>query len=76
MVGLQVNAIKPGSMFEEMGLKNGDVITELNGIAIDSPEQSAKILAEFAGATEFSAVVETGEQVRQIEFSMPAEAEE
>ena len=58
MVGMQVNAIKGGSLFEEIGLEDGDVITELNGIAIDSPEQSAKLLREFSDAQEFRMVIE------------------
>jgi general secretion pathway protein C len=58
MVGMQVNAIKGGSLFEEIGLQDGDVITELNGISIDSPEQSAKLLREFSDAQEFRMVVE------------------
>jgi general secretion pathway protein C len=57
MVGVQLNAIKPGSMFEQIGIKNGDVIKELNGIKIDSPEQSAKILLEFVDAKSFEVVV-------------------
>jgi general secretion pathway protein C len=50
MVGLQINAIKPGSFFEEVGIQSGDVITKLNGISIESPQESAKILAEFSQA--------------------------
>ena len=61
MVGVQLNAIKPGSLFEQIGIKNGDVITELNGIKIDSPEQSAKILLEFVDAKSFDVVVENAQ---------------
>ncbi len=50
MVGLQVNAIKPGSFFEEIGIQSGDVITKLNDIPIDSPQESARTLAEFSKA--------------------------
>ena len=57
MVGLQINSIKPGSLFEEIGLKNGDVITEFNGIQIDSPDESVKILQEFAEADEYNVMV-------------------
>jgi general secretion pathway protein C len=57
MVGLQVNAIKPGSLFQEIGLQDGDLITQFNGIAIDSPDQSAKIFQELANASEFNVVV-------------------
>jgi general secretion pathway protein C len=48
MVGLQVNGIKPGSVLEEVGLEDGDVITQVNGIAITSPEESARVLQELA----------------------------
>jgi general secretion pathway protein C len=58
MVGLQINAIKPGSFFEEVGIQSGDVVTKLNGVAIDSPQESAKILAEFSQADQFTIEVE------------------
>jgi len=57
MVGLQVNGIQPGSVFEGLGLREGDVITQFNGIVINSPEESAKILQEFANSQEFNVVV-------------------
>lgn len=58
MVGLQVNAIKPGSLFEDIGIENGDVITKLNGISIDNPQESAKVLTEFSSAENFTVDVE------------------
>jgi general secretion pathway protein C len=57
MVGLQVNGIKPGSLFQEIGLQEGDVITQFNGISINSPDQSARIFSELANAAEFNVVV-------------------
>ena len=53
MVGLQVNGIKPGSLFQEIGLQEGDVITQFNGIAINSPDQSAQ---DLPGARERSGI--------------------
>lgn len=58
MVGVQVSSIKPGGLFEKMGLQDGDVITELNGVRIDSPEQSAKILLEFTKSDSFTVQVD------------------
>jgi general secretion pathway protein C len=58
MVGLQINAIKPGSLFEEIGIQSGDVITKLNGITIDNPQESAKVLTEFSEAETFTVDVE------------------
>jgi type II secretion system protein C len=71
MVGVQLNAIKPGSLFEKAGFQNGDVIRELNGIKIDSPEQSAKILLEFVDAKEFSVQVQNAQGVENRTFTVP-----
>ena len=60
MVGVQVNAIQPGGMFEELGFSEGDVITKLNDIEINSPEESARVLAEFSENTEFTVELDDG----------------
>ena len=52
MTGLQVNAIKAGSLVEEAGLENGDVIITANGIAINSPQASAEAFEEMGDADE------------------------
>ncbi|MBW2290290.1 MAG: hypothetical protein JRG80_14460 [Deltaproteobacteria bacterium] len=71
MVGLQINAIKPGSLFEEIGIESGDVITKLNGITIDNPQESAKVLTEFAEADSFTVDVERGDGSSDtLEFSI------
>ena len=69
MVGVQVNAIKPGSLFESIGFKNGCVIKELNGIKIDSPEQSAKILLEFVDAKRFDIVVDECQGTQNLSYT-------
>jgi general secretion pathway protein C len=72
MVGVQVSAIKPGSLFEKMGIKDGDTITALNGIRIDSPEQSAKILVELTSAETFTIDVTNADGGTEThDFSMP-----
>ena len=71
MVGLQINAIKPGSLFEEIGIQSGDVITKLNGITIDNPQESAKVLTEFSAADSFTVDVERGDGSSDtLEFSI------
>ena len=74
MVGVQLNSIKSQSLFSEMGLQDGDVITQMNGISINSPEQSAKLLQEFAEADEFTVQLTSANgQTRTIEFELPDE---
>jgi general secretion pathway protein C len=71
MVGVQVSAIKPGGLFERMGVQEGDVITELNGIPIDSPEQSAKILLELTRSAAFTVKVEGASGPRTLDVDLP-----
>lgn len=52
MVGLEVSVIQAGSLFEEIGLENGDVITEFNGVPVDSQAKIAKVLQEMFDAGE------------------------
>ncbi len=71
MVGLQINAIKPGSLFEQIGIQSGDVITKLNGITIDNPQESAKVLTEFSEAESFTVDVQRGDGSSDtLEFSI------
>ncbi len=66
MVGLELRAIKPGSLFERIGLKNNDVIIEFNGQPIESTQDTAKILAEFSQADEVDVVLQGGRSLHFI----------
>jgi general secretion pathway protein C len=57
MVGVQLNAIQAGSLFEQIGVRNGDTITELNGIQITSQQDSANVLRQLTESTEFNVTV-------------------
>ena len=59
-VGVQLNAIKPGSIFEQIGIQNGDVITEFNGIEVTNQQESAAVLRELTQAKRFDVVVDRG----------------
>jgi type II secretory pathway component PulC len=57
MVGIQLNNVKAGSLFEEAGIRDGDVITQFNGIQIDNPQASAQVLRELTEADRFEVSV-------------------
>ena len=44
MVGIQVSKIEAGSLFEEVGLQDGDTITAVNGEPIDNPAASKGLI--------------------------------
>jgi general secretion pathway protein C len=50
MVGFTVSNIEPGSLYERAGLHEGDLITEVNGVALNDPQQGARFVMEFAQA--------------------------
>lgn len=41
--GYKVFAIKPDSLYQKIGLQNGDVIHSINGVKIDSPEKALQL---------------------------------
>ena len=70
MHGLKVRSIKPGSVFEQVGIENDDVIVEFNGVAIDGPEQMARVMKDLGSSDELNFVLEGG---RRLNFVVPRE---
>jgi type II secretion system protein C len=62
MQGMKVDAIKADSVFEKVGLLNGDVITEVNGIVMDRLEATSAIFDEFATAEQISVAATRGSE--------------
>ena len=71
MVGVQLSSIKPGSLFEEIGIQNGDTVTQVNGITVTSPQDSAALLKELTSASEFQVnVMGADGQTRSLTYSI------
>ena len=49
-VGFRLYAIKPGSLFSKIGLKNGDILQRINGMDINSPEKALEIYTKLRDA--------------------------
>lgn len=71
MVGIQLNDIESGSLYEKIGLSDGDVITSLNDIKIDNASASAKILTEFTEAEAFTVTLEGGGTIEVTPEDLP-----
>jgi general secretion pathway protein C len=71
MVGVQLNAIKAGSLFEDIGIQNGDIITQFNGIQITSQQDSAQVLRELTQAQQFEVSVKGSDgEERQLTYEL------
>ena len=53
-LGFRVFNIRSGSLFERMGLKNGDVIQSVNGTTLDDPSRALALLDEVQSADEIT----------------------
>jgi len=66
--------VKPGkdkSLFEEAGLKNGDLAVELNGIDLTDTQQAFTLMKEFPTMTDMTLSVERGGQLHELYLSIP-----
>lgn len=52
--GYQVKAIDKGSLYEKLGLKNHDIIQEINGEPLDSMEKVMSLFKKFRNEREFT----------------------
>ena len=48
--GLMVYGIRPNSIFRQIGLRNGDIIKDINGTPIVSAEDASSLFTEIEGA--------------------------
>ena len=71
IVGLQIHDPKPGSIFEKVGIQNGEGITQVNGVRIDSAEESRTVMTEFAQGREWTVQVEGPSGTRTLSLSLP-----
>ncbi|MFK7897584.1 MAG: type II secretion system protein N [Myxococcota bacterium] len=60
MLGMKVDAIKADSLFEKVGLEDGDIITEVNGIVVDRVEATSAIFDELSTADALNIVTSRG----------------
>ena len=49
--GISITGIKPNAIFRKMRLRNGDVISGVNGNSIDSVEDALKVFEELSSGT-------------------------
>ena len=74
MIGIRFERIHPESTFARIGLRNGDIVTECNGISVRDSTSSAAVLQEFARAPLLRLIVlDTTGGERLIEVEVPRE---
>lgn len=69
MVGVQLNAIRPGSLFSQVGIQDGDTVTQVNGVTVSTPEDGQRLLQEFSSGGALRVTVRGRDgQLRELEY--------
>ncbi len=68
--GVILTGIKPNSIFRRMGLRNGDVITAVDGDAIESPESAARLYENLRTANQLSLDLKRRGREKKIEYKI------
>ena len=66
-VGFQIKRIRSGSIFQRLGLRSGDVITEVNGEDVTNAEQAIRLMSLFRNSREVNLSLER--RKKQYQFS-------
>lgn len=66
--GLRFTQIKPNSIFHKMGIKNGDVITSVNGNTIESQNDALKLYQSLQSSTNVKLQLKRRGRMKTIEY--------
>lgn len=61
LIGVQLEGIREGGVYDRFGLRNGDVVTGINGISLADSAAAAKVMAQFVASDELNVSVERGD---------------
>jgi general secretion pathway protein C len=58
--GIKVFGVRAGSAFDRIGLQSGDLLADVNGMSLDTPDKLLEIYAKLATANNVSVTVRRG----------------
>ena len=68
--GISITAIKPNTVFRKMRLRNGDIITGVNGTPIETVEDAMKIFSDLRSASELQVEIKRRGQKRVLNYKI------
>lgn len=68
--GYRISTRKRDPVFKDLNIKSGDIITEVNGIAIDTPQKGIQILQQLRNATQVDVTIKRKGQLIQLSHSL------
>lgn len=68
--GFSIFSIKPGSVYEKLGIRNGDIIMRVNGVDLDSPAKALEFYGTIASASEITLDLERGGSKKTVNYTV------
>jgi len=68
--GISVTGIKPNTVFRKMRLRNGDIITGVNGSPIETVEDAMKVFGDLRSASELQVEIKRRGQKRVLNYKI------
>jgi general secretion pathway protein C len=69
-VGFRVFAIKPGSVFEKIGLQNGDVVNRVNGVELTDPTKAISLFTELQNEGHIAVDLQRNKQAKSFSYEI------
>jgi general secretion pathway protein C len=69
-VGFRVFAIKAGSVFEKIGLQNGDVIQRVNGVELTDPTKAISLFTELQNEAHIAVDLQRNKQNKSFSYEI------
>ncbi len=69
-VGFRLFAIRRGSLFDRIGLKNGDIIRSINGSEMNDPSRAVTLLQELRDAQSLDVEITRNQQPQRLSYSI------
>jgi type II secretion system protein C len=63
LIGVQIDDVREGGVYDRFGIRNGDVITSINGVGLGAPTAMGQVLTDLAVADELQVELERGEVI-------------
>ena len=69
-IGFRVFAIKPGSVFEKIGLQNGDVVQRVNGVELTDPTKAISLFTELQNEGHIAVDLQRNKQTKNFSYEI------
>jgi general secretion pathway protein C len=68
--GISITGIKPNAIFRKMRLRNGDVITGVNGSSIESVEDAVKVVEQLSSGSDIQLQIKRRGREQSLDYSI------